>query len=143
MFKSSVSERGPLRKLLSELDDLESRWHVLTNQKIGLEKELKYLESDIEHKMKLLRTHLAIANESNVVQEGDEFYMCDGQVLMSRADLEVAANSMTKQVFDHHVGPGWNDFESWVANCLHDYSLARRLKNVKSVKELRSALKKY
>lgn len=137
------SERRPLMKLLAELDALETRWHSLTNKKTNLEKEIKYLESDIEHKMKLLRTHLAIANEENEVSEGDEFHLADGQILRTRADLEFAAKEMSKQIFDHHVGPGWNDFEAWVANCLHDYSLAKKLKNISSPNHLVSALKKY
>lgn len=137
------SHRTPLRNLLTELDEMEERWHSLTYQKRSMEKELKYLEAEIEHKLKLLKTHMVIANEESEVPAGKEFYLADGGVLRSRKDLEIASSEMSKQVFDHHVGPGWNDFSDWANNCLKEVELAAKLKKVRSPQELQAALKTY
>jgi hypothetical protein len=59
---------------------------------------------------------------------GDVVFHCyDGQTLKSLKELQTALAGMDREVFNHHVAEGKNDFSNWVRDVISDEKLANDL----------------
>ncbi|MBW2992132.1 hypothetical protein KY345_02850 [Candidatus Woesearchaeota archaeon] len=59
------------------------------------------------------------------------FYLKDGRKLKNILELTEAFESMSEDVFRHHVNEMRNDFSSWVGDVLDDKELAEDIKDIR------------
>jgi len=59
------------------------------------------------------------------------FYVADGTVIKSLAELPYALQSMSPETFASHVNDEKNDFYNWVKDVFNHSTLARKIKKVK------------
>jgi len=69
------------------------------------------------------------------------FWLHNGPVLKSLADLSKAMESMSNETFKHHVNPTNNDFVNWVNDVVGDKVLANAIKQAKTQKTALRKLK--
>ena len=70
------------------------------------------------------------------------FYLSNGKVLRSIAELEEALKYMPEDVFIHHVTAEKNDFADWVESVFCDAGLAKGMRQAKGRQELIEAMDK-
>ncbi|MFP4401986.1 MAG: hypothetical protein ACLFPL_02040 [Candidatus Nanoarchaeia archaeon] len=62
------------------------------------------------------------------------FYLKDGKVFSTLERFSKELQSMTKDVFEHHVTPHKNDFKEWMKHSLKEEELAQKIdKKIKKV----------
>jgi predicted house-cleaning noncanonical NTP pyrophosphatase (MazG superfamily) len=62
------------------------------------------------------------------------FYLKDGKVFSTLEKFSKELQSMTKDVFEHHVNSNKNDFKEWMKNSLNEEKLAQKVdKKIKKV----------
>ena len=63
------------------------------------------------------------------------FVVADGKRLKNILELADALETMSEEVFSHHVNEGKNDFSSWVRDVFYDHSLAEDISRAKNKME--------
>lgn len=126
-LSSQAKLEGDLTKNLSELRELEKKWHV---QKLALEEDLKYLhEREMEIQLKIQELQ-RISNELNLfhnVKPEQYFNLYNGVVLKNLHDLIDALEIMDDDTFKHHVGKEKNDFANWIRHVIKDKNIASKI----------------
>ena len=64
--------------------------------------------------------------------EEHHFVVADGRRLKNIIELADALETMTEEIFSHHVNSAKNDFSSWVKDVFYDHSLAEDLSRAKN-----------
>ena len=59
------------------------------------------------------------------------FYLKDGRKLKSLVELTEALESMSEDVFRHHVNEARNDFSNWIKDVFKDEELAKDIKDIR------------
>ncbi|MBW2992741.1 hypothetical protein KY345_06000 [Candidatus Woesearchaeota archaeon] len=59
------------------------------------------------------------------------FYLKDGKKLRNILELTEAFETMSEDVFRHHVNEMRNDFSNWVSDVLEDKELAEDIKDIR------------
>ena len=62
------------------------------------------------------------------VPQDKRFWCCDGRVLQSLAELEVALREMSDETFRYHSNEEKADFSNWVRDVIGDEKLSRDLR---------------
>ncbi|HLG23319.1 MAG TPA: DUF5752 family protein [Candidatus Nanoarchaeia archaeon] len=70
----------------------------------------------------------------------NHFVVADGKKLGSVLDLADALETMSEDVFSHHVNDLKNDFSKWVKDVFYDHSLAEDLSRAKTKAESQIAI---
>ncbi len=60
------------------------------------------------------------------------FVVADGRKLKNIIELADALETMTEEIFSHHVNEAKNDFSNWVKDVFYDHSLAEDLSMAKN-----------
>jgi len=60
------------------------------------------------------------------------FVVADGRKLKNIIELADALETMTEEIFSHHVNEAKNDFSNWVKDVFYDHSLAEDLSRAKN-----------
>ena len=60
------------------------------------------------------------------------FIVADGKKLKNVIELADALETMTEEIFAHHVNEVKNDFSSWVRDVFYDHSLAEDIARAKN-----------
>ena len=60
------------------------------------------------------------------------FVVADGRKLKNIIELADALETMTEDIFSHHVNEAKNDFSSWVKDVFYDHSLAEDISRAKN-----------
>lgn len=80
------------------------------------------------------------SNEANSflanVPDDKKFWSMDGASYAGMIDLSNALKNMKKDVFDHHVSEGKNDFANWVYDVIGDVELANNLRKSRSKNDI-------
>lgn len=76
------------------------------------------------------------------VPEKYAFYLKDGRRLLSLKELQKAMETMSDEVFSHHVNPEKSDFHNWVRDVILDIELAKKLRNARTKEEVKWLLNK-
>ncbi len=71
------------------------------------------------------------------------FYLRDGKALKSIAELSVALQKMSDDVFNHHVTSDKNDFSAWIADVFSEPLFAKALKKVKGKVQTLELVQRY
>lgn len=71
------------------------------------------------------------------------FYLADGRKVKSLLELTEALESMSEDVFRHHVNAARNDFSNWVNDVFMDKELAQDLKSVRDKADAEIRLLKH
>jgi hypothetical protein len=74
--------------------------------------------------------------ETLQVNPEKRFYLQDGRVLSSLAELHDALLSMEEKVYHHHVTPQRNDFATWIRDVFKEDALAAKAAHCRSRYEL-------
>lgn len=67
------------------------------------------------------------------------FYVCDGGILKSQAELKAALKKMPEEVYQYHAQRG--DWSNWVFGVLGKKALAEKLKKAGTKKDAEKLLK--
>lgn len=68
------------------------------------------------------------------------FVVADGRKLKNIIELADALESMSEEIFNHHVNEFRNDFSAWVKDVFYDHSLAEDISRAKSRLETQIAI---
>lgn len=83
-------------------------------------------------------------NSTKKAPIGKEFNLEDGRVLRNVKDLMKALETMSDNIFKHHVNAHRNDFSNWLDHVFGYKELARNLRRVKTrestLKKIKSAI---
>lgn len=81
----------------------------------------------------------------SITQAPDDqcFWVNNGPVLRSAADLYYAMKEMTDEQYEYHTKRDGNDFANWVRHVLDDAALAGKLARAKTRKNAIQALGEY
>lgn len=91
-----------------------------SNAKSGSKKPLQSIEVIIRKK---------VLGEAPVEQH---FIVADGRKLKNIIELADALETMTEEIFRHHVNEAKNDFSTWVKDVFYDHSLAEDIARAKN-----------
>ena len=72
--------------------------------------------------------------------EEHHFVVADGRKLKNIIELADALETMSEEIFRHHVNEFKNDFSSWVKDVFYDHSLAEDLSRAKNRLETQIAI---
>ena len=64
--------------------------------------------------------------------EEHHFVVADGRKLKNIIEFADALETMSEEVFRHHVNEAKNDFSNWVKDVFHDHSLAEDIARAKN-----------
>jgi len=84
-----------------------------------------------------------IRREMLSATEDHAFVLTDGVKLYNVKDLYEALDSISDEVFRHHVAPKKNDFIPWLREVLYDKKLGRMLRWTTSKDTMREKIKEY
>jgi hypothetical protein len=70
------------------------------------------------------------------------FYLNDGRVLKSASELMHSLNSMSNDVFVHHVNAERNDFSNWIRDIYGNKELALSIKKCKTKDSVRKCMER-
>ncbi len=98
------------------------------NSKQGSKKPLQSIEVIIKKKV------LGEAPEEH------HFVVADGRKLKNIIELADALETMSEEIFRHHVNEARNDFSTWVKNVFYDHSLAEDISRAKNRLETQIAI---
>ncbi|MDD5086768.1 MAG: hypothetical protein PHV16_03355 [Candidatus Nanoarchaeia archaeon] len=76
------------------------------------------------------KTNKVKAVKKNLLKEADKehyFYLCDGSVIKNVLELSKCIETMSNEVFGHHVNDMKNDFSSWINDIYSDEKLAQKM----------------
>ena len=68
------------------------------------------------------------------------FVVADGKKLKNIIELADALETMTEEIFSHHVNEAKNDFSNWVKDVFYDHSLAEDISRAKNRLETQIAI---
>ena len=68
------------------------------------------------------------------------FVVADGRKLKNIIELADALETMSEEIFRHHVNEAKNDFSSWVKDVFYDHSLAEDIARAKNRLETQIAI---
>ena len=91
-----------------------------SNSKFSSKKQLQSIEVIIRKK---------VLGEAPVEHH---FIVADGRKLKNIIELADALETMSEEIFRHHVNEAKNDFSSWVKDVFYDHSLAEDLSRAKN-----------
>lgn len=74
------------------------------------------------------------------VGNGERFFVADGKVCASLTELASYISAMSQEAFNHHCASQKCDFAEWIADILHDETLAKNLRNAKGIRARVEAL---
>ena len=99
-----------------------------SNPKSGSKKQLQSIEVIIRKKI------LGEAPEER------HFIVADGKKLKNIIELADALETMSEEIFKHHVDEYKNDFSNWVKDVFYDHSLAEDISRAKNRLETQIAI---
>jgi hypothetical protein len=127
-------------KHLLELKELESEWSVRFREFEAAKELLIDKEKEIESKVQTFK---------KVFEDGERFKLfnkrCDkevafrlenGHLLRSLQDLVNELNTMSDEVFYHHVNAERNDFEAWIRYVFNSKNVADKISGFKSRQDI-------
>lgn len=68
------------------------------------------------------------------------FWTTDGKIISNIVELSDALETMTGDVFTHHVTKEKNDFANWIESVLNDRELAKNLRTAKKPNTARAII---
>jgi hypothetical protein len=140
----SQDAKSAIQRRLTELKDLEKEWFARRSDADAIERELHYIEQDIDTRAQELKRLLTQASTQAKLEhkapEGHEFVLADGTKVASLQDLHRIAHRMPEWLFLHHVTPTRNDFAIWVRHVLNDQDRAARIESARTRSDLVNAL---
>lgn len=77
------------------------------------------------------------------IPKEQHFYLRDGRAIKNVIELIDAFDSMTEEVFRHHVTDVNNDFSNWLHHVFEEEKLAKEVKNAKNKAETQLKLLKH
>ncbi len=75
-----------------------------------------------------------------MVGGGERFFVADGKVCASLSELAEQVCVMSQEAFNHHCTSKMCDFAAWIADILHDETLAKNVRGAKGVRAKVEAL---
>ena len=72
--------------------------------------------------------------------EEHHFVVADGKKLKNIIELADALETMSEEIFRHHVNEYKNDFSSWIKDVFYDHSLAEDMSRAKNKLETQIAI---
>ena len=72
--------------------------------------------------------------------EEHHFVVADGRKLKNIIELADALETMSEEIFRHHVNEARNDFSTWVKDVFYDHSLAEDISRAKNRLETQIAI---
>jgi len=72
--------------------------------------------------------------------EEHHFVVADGRKLKNIIELADALETMSEEIFSHHVNDFKNDFSTWVKDVFYDHSLAEDMSRAKNRLEMQIAI---
>ena len=72
--------------------------------------------------------------------EEHHFVVADGKKLKNIIELADALETMSEEIFRHHVNEAKNDFSAWVKDVFYDHSLAEDISRAKNRLETQIAV---
>ena len=72
--------------------------------------------------------------------EEHHFVVADGRKLKNIMELADALETMSEEIFSHHVNEFKNDFSNWVKDVFYDHSLAEDMTRAKNRLEMQIAI---
>ena len=72
--------------------------------------------------------------------EEHHFIVADGRKLKNIIELADALETMSEEIFRHHVNEFKNDFSSWVKDVFYDHSLAEDMSRARNRLEMQIAV---
>ena len=84
----------------------------------------------------------AATNTMVVARPEQAFWVCDGSVLHSLADLAAALPAMSDEIYTQHVNRDKNDFAAWIELVLGEPELAATVRRARTKKTATSAIEK-
>jgi len=102
-------------------------------KKRGKKAKVKYVNSKNEPKKPLQSVEVIIRKK--VLGEAtyeQHFVVADGRRLKNIIELADALETMSEEIFSHHVNEFKNDFSTWVKDVFYDHSLAEDIQMAKN-----------
>ena len=112
-------------------------------KKRGKKAKVKYVNSKNEPKKPLQSVEVIIRKK--VLGEAtyeQHFVVADGRRLKNIIELADALETMSEEIFSHHVNEFKNDFSSWVKDVFGEHNLAENLKSAASKADAQLAVAK-
>ena len=103
----------------------------------------KTLEAAIKSNPKKQLQRVEVIIRKKVLGEAPEehhFVVADGRKLKNIIELADALETMSEEIFRHHVNEAKNDFSAWVKDVFYDHSLAEDISRVKNRLETQIAI---
>lgn len=95
----------------------------------------KSLESAVKSNSKKPLQTIEVIIKKKVLGEAPEehhFVVADGRKLKNIIELADALETMSEEIFRHHVNEARNDFSNWVKDVFYDHSLAEDISMAKN-----------
>ena len=95
----------------------------------------KNLEAAIKSSSKKPLQTVEVIIRKKVLGEAPEehhFVVADGRKLKNIIELADALETMSEEIFRHHVNEAKNDFSAWVKDVFYDHSLAEDISRAKN-----------
>lgn len=103
----------------------------------------KSLESAVKSNSKKPLQTVEVIIRKKVLGEAPEehhFVVADGRKLKNIIELADALETMSEEIFGHHVNEARNDFSAWVKDVFYDHSLAEDISRAKNRLETQIAI---
>ena len=103
----------------------------------------KTLETAVKSNPKGQLQRVEVIIRKKVLGEAPEehhFVVADGKKLKNIIELADALETMSEEIFRHHVNEAKNDFSNWVKDIFYDHSLAEDIARAKNRLETQIAI---
>lgn len=101
------------------------------------------LETAVKSNSKRQLQRVEVIIRKKVLGEAPEehhFVVADGRKLKNIIELADALETMSEEIFRHHVNEAKNDFSNWVKDVFYDHSLAEDISRAKNRLETQIAI---
>ena len=95
----------------------------------------KSAKSDFNYSSKKPLERVEVVIKKKVIGEAPvehHFVVADGRKLKNVIELADALETMSEEIFRHHVNEAKNDFSSWVKDVFYDHSLAEDISRARN-----------
>ena len=103
----------------------------------------KTIETAVKLNSKRQLQRVEVIIRKKVLGEAPEehhFVVADGKKLKNIIELADALETMSEEIFRHHVNEAKNDFSNWVKDVFYDHSLAEDIARAKNRLETQIAI---
>ena len=139
-IKTLSKAKAPGTKITSKAKPVKTK--VLSNAKNKTKKTIKHSAKRLKKSKSVVEITIK-RRITNKVPETYHFYLNDGRCLSNIAELIDALDSMSDEVFHHHVRHDANDFANWVRDIIKEDLLAEELMHAKNKMEMQLKLLKH